>query len=205
MQRILFHIGAWLIVLFVTGCDEPMPAKRVYQEVVQPAPTTAVPNDAVHAGMRDMAGPIAAAAAAPFIWATPADWREEAGYGMRTATLWIEDGATQAECTLIVLTGDVGGLAANVVRWLEQVQLPVPAAAELEAYLEALPRFTTAGGSTGVLIDFDEWVSADDARSTLASIISLEQGQTLFIKLTGPAALLRREKTNFIALCESIR
>jgi hypothetical protein len=202
MQRILFHTGAWLIVLSVTGCDEPVPTKRVYQEVVQPAPVTAVPADAIHAGMSDMTRPIPVATeAAAFEWVTPTGWREEAGTGMRTATLWIED----AECTLIVLTGDMGGMAANVARWLEQVQLPVPAAAELEAYVEALPRFTTAGGGSGVLIDFDEWVFADDARSTLAGVISLEQGQTLFVKLTGPAALLRREKMNFIELCESIR
>jgi len=201
------HTYILLSCLIVTGCSDPEVPKRHYREVIVEAPPPAeqAMNDA-HPPMRDI--PMPAQTRSPetssFAWDTPEGWREEAGIGMRLATLRVDADTEQAECTLIVLGGDAGGLAANIVRWMEQVQIDPPSDDALRAYVDGLDRLETEGGLTGVFIDFDEFVEDPSALSTLAGII--ERGhETLFVKLTGSKDLLAREREHFIALCKSIR
>ena len=217
------HFGALGLLLVVAGCAEPEVPKRHYQEFIIEAPPPVdhhhhhhdhahemtgadLPADHVHGEMRDMPMPMQRRPeqASTFEWDTPSDWREEPGAGMRLATLWVSGNGEEAECTLIVLGGDAGGLQANIVRWMEQVQIQPPMGYEMQNYLDELEEFTTAGGDRGVLIDFAPFVAEPDQLSTLAAII--ERGrESLYIKLTGSRALLEQERSAFDQLARSIR
>jgi hypothetical protein len=196
-----YTIAICLPVLLLVACAE-QPEKRVYTEIVIDAPPPVARGvDEAHRDMRDMALPAVqrSSGSAEFSWTAPAGWREEPGTGMRLATLWVEDG----ECTLIVLSGDVGGLAANIARWMDQVQLRPLSPAQMQSYIEGLERFETSAGLSGLLLDFDEFVQDAAALSTLGGII--QRGpETMFVKLTGSKSLLARERDNFITLCKSI-
>jgi hypothetical protein len=188
--------------LLGVGCAE-QPEKRVYAEIVveAPPPVERVMEEA-HRDMRDLPLPPVSRpyGGSEFVWNTPAGWRQEPGTGMRLATLWIEDG----ECTLIVLSGDVGGLPANIARWMDQVQLRPLSPAHMQSYIDSLERFETATGLSGLLLDFDMFVEEPTALSTLGGIIQ-RGSETMFVKLTGSKSLLARERDNFIALCRSIQ
>lgn len=202
------HTYLLLSCLIVTGCSEPEVPKRHYQEILVEAPPPmeqAMPHDS-HGSMADI--PLRAQTrppeATPFTWDTPDGWTKEPGVGMRLATLRIETDTEQAECTLIVLSGDAGGLGANIVRWMEQVHIDPPPDYALRAYVDGLDRLETEGGLAGVFIDFDEFVEDPAALSTLAGIIERDR-ETMFVKLTGSKDLLARERDNFIQLYKSIR
>ena len=194
--------------LILTGCSEPEVPKRHYQEIVveAPPPVEQAMHHDPHPSMTDIPLPAQPRLpeAPPFTWDTPDGWTEEPGVGMRLATLRIDTDTEQAECTLIVLGGDAGGLTANIVRWMEQVHIAPPSDYALRTYVDGLDRLQTEGGLAGVVIDFDEFVDDPAALSTLAGII--ERGrETVFVKLTGSKGLLARERDNFIQLCKSIR
>lgn len=216
--------GAIAAVFLVAGCAEPEVPKRSYREFIVEAPPpgdhhhhhhhdhahamtdSEMPADHVHAEMRDIPMPIQRRPdqATTFEWDTPEGWREEAGAGMRLATLWVSDNGGEVECTLIVLGGDAGGVQANIVRWMEQVRIQPPTGHEMQAYLDGLEEIATQGGDRGVFIDFGEFVPEPDQLSTLAAII--ERGaESLFIKFTGPRQLLEQERSAFNQLAQSIR
>lgn len=207
MKRCIYILMS-LSLAAVTGCSEPDVPKRHYQEIIVEAAPHMEHDDAqeAHASMRDVPMPLHTRQAdeVTLSWDTPDGWSEGAGSGMRLATWRINDAPDGTECTLIVLSGDAGGLAANIVRWMEQVQIAPPSDAALRAYVDGLERIQTQRAMTGVLVDFDEFVDDPSALSTLAAII--ESGrETLFVKLTGPKGVLARERENFIQLCISMR
>ncbi len=197
-------------ILIFAGCSEPEVPKRQYQEFIVDAPPPAehaTDDPHHHAHMTDIPLPAETpppAQSAEFEWDTPEEWREEAGAGMRLATLLIDADTEQAECTLIVLGGDTGGLQANIERWMEQAGIDPPYGDAMRAYVDGLEQFETAGGDTGLLVDFDPFVDDASATSTLVGII--ERGEeTLFVRLTGSKGLLASERERFISLCKSIR
>ncbi len=196
------------MLLIFAGCAEQEVPKRHYQEfIVEASPATPATGDPHHhAHMTDIPLPAQAppVQSAEFEWDTPEEWREEPGAGMRVATLHIDGDTEQAECTLIVLAGDTGGLQANIERWMEQVGIAPPSGYAMGTYLDELERFETAGGDAGLLVDFDPFVDDASATSTLVGII--ERGEeTLFVRLTGSKGLLASERDRFVSLCKSIR
>jgi hypothetical protein len=223
MRQNIFHYGvrcgAAGILLALAGCGAPDLEPRSYVEIHVPPPPTPEPDPHGPMTSMPMADPhgllppvssssSSAAAAAPqrsasFAWNVPEGWRAEPGTGMRLATLWIEADGQKGECSLIVLGGDSGGLDANIRRWMGQVNLN-PAEPQVRAFMDAIPRFETEAGLTGLLIDFGPLVTDPSGLSTLASII--ENGhETLFVKLTGPAKLLADHRDSFMQLSLSVR
>ncbi len=196
--------------LSFAACSDEAPPKRYYQEVVVQAPPSASMDP--HAGMDTSAGMLApplTAAPPPaqgrsIMWEIPEGWVQQPGSGMRLATLVIQTEEETAECTLIILSGDVGGLDANIQRWMGQIGLPIPPAPEFRSYVNNLTRFETVGGHSALLIDFNPLVQDDAALSTLGGIIEVGP-LTLFIKLTGSKRLLTAEYDRFVELCKSVR
>lgn len=197
--------------MLFAACSDEAPPKRYYQEVVIQAPPPSEPVDP-HAGM-DISGGMLAPPLTPMAppasgrsitWDIPEGWDQQPGSGMRLATLVIRTESETAECTLIILSGDVGGLDANIQRWMGQVNLPIPPSAEFRSYVNNLARFQTAGGHSALLVDFNPLVQDDAALSTLGGIIEMGP-QTLFIKLTGSKGLLADEYDRFLSLCRSVR
>ena len=184
-----------LIVLLLAGCGPRETVVRRYREIdpppPAPAPSAAEPSpaagQAVPMGDHDL----------KIAWTTPEGWTEAPGAAMRIATFRV--GAS--ECTLVAFPGDVGGLEANLGRWLGQ--LNVEATPERLAALTAAaqPLRTTAGWE-GRWFDFAPVLPPGAASSMLAALVPVE-GRTLFVKLTGaPAALAAARRDVEAALAD---
>ena len=136
-------------------------------------------------------------------WEVPAGWSAGPERPMRKATLLIpgEAGAPGAELSVTAFPGDVGGNLANVNRWRQQLSLPPIGEAELGSALQHL--------DVGALhVDFVELVGPAkppaSPQSVLGAIVPYA-GATWFFKLTGPDALVARERDAFLAFVRSLR
>ncbi|MBU0676740.1 MAG: hypothetical protein KJ626_01370 [Verrucomicrobia bacterium] len=144
-------------------------------------------------------------AAPGFTWTAPEGWKSIPASGWRLAAFEVEKDSGKAVCTIITLEGDAGGLAANVERWLGQLNLQAPPRDELNEILAGEKRFRTDAGFESMMVDLSRWTEGDDpARTSMIAGIIAAGPQTLFIKLTGPHTLLAEEKANLESLCESI-
>jgi len=136
-----------------------------------------------------------ASAENPFRFVLPEGWEELPPTSMRLVNLR-PAGDPSAECSLVVLGGDGGGLTANVNRWRDQMGLGPLSDEEVER----LPR-TILLGQPATLIDLQGSYSGmtDEARSDYGMLgaVLVTQGFTLFLKMTGPATLVQQERANF--------
>jgi hypothetical protein len=113
---------------------------------------------------------------------------------MRYATLRAPvDGKLDVSVT--VLPGDAGGELANVNRWRNQIGLPPIDGAALAAARKPVP----SGAGAISLYDF---TSAD---KRLVAGLTLVDGNSWFIKMTGEAAAVGRARSDFLRLVESLR
>lgn len=154
----------------------------------------------------NLPGPaLAQDAPASLSWTAPEGWEEIPGSGMRKATFLASSGAQTAECSIVSFPGDVGGEAANLVRWAGQVGVTL-SQEDATAFMGQAEPFTTQSGIEGRIYDFSGLLApaAADAPSMLAGI--LDHGhEKVFVKLMGPRSLLADEKERFRQLSTSIR
>lgn len=123
---------------------------------------------------------------------------------MRLASFSVGSGSATGLCTIVQLGANAGGLRANVVRWLGQLGIDEPPAADLQAFLEQQQQVDTRGGLKGIVVDLSPLVpGGDEAQSMLASQVS-SASATLFVKLTATKAVLAAEKDRFVGLCMSM-
>ncbi len=180
-----------------TSCGRRSSAWSSYEEVQ----TDARMSDAGKVN----ALPMSSHASDALHWTAPEGWRETAGSGMRLVTFSLDRGGQTGLCTLVRLGGAAGGLEANVRRWLGQIQVPEPPASAWKDFLDRQERVRSAGGFDGVITDLTVLGPQEpDVPSMLAGLFMLEH-ETLFVKLTGPLALLRAEREAFASLCLSLR
>lgn len=126
---------------------------------------------------------------------------------MRLATFKINSNGKEAECTMIPLQGDAGGLEANISRWMDQLrsvgtQLPVDVTEK--KMVEKAEKFINKGNLPAVIVDFTSVTPSPSDKSFLVSIISV-QGSSVFIKLMGEKSQLIENKDKFKFLCQSFR
>ena len=122
---------------------------------------------------------------------------------MRLMTYTVGDVAP-AECVVSTFPGDVGGLAANVNRWRTQMS----AAPMTGAQIAALPTITVLGKTATLMEATGSYNNSMTGTSgtdyTMLGVICPLESSTLFVKMTGPAALIATEKDNFLAFCASL-
>jgi len=135
----------------------------------------------------------------PLDWDTPAGWENQGSSGMRIATLLVEG----QECTILSFPGGVGGDEANIRRWLGQLGHTLPDD-RVKHFVANPAQFTTAGGYECRLFDYADLLPSGASPSTLVGIITIDE-HSAFVKLTGNAGVLARQKNAFEALCRSIR
>ncbi len=185
----------------------------------------AIPDDDIHASLRKgqkgasgampMMGAVdaqtqkmleASVARPPLSWATPPGWQETPGSGMRLVNFTSADKDNPAECTIISLGGQAGGLESNVVRWMKQVNIAVPQAPAMEQFLAAQKKVKTRDGFDATIIDLTQLQSKDDlaSPSMVATIITLPD-MTVFVKMTGSRGAVLKNRDQFQALCESLK
>lgn len=113
-------------------------------------------------------------------------------------------GNPDAECYVALLPSDGGGVVANVNRWRDQVGLEGITAEEAEA----LPRRSFFGGAA-VLVDcagvYTGMGGPEREGWRLVGLMLPIGGQTMFVKMTGPADVLEASMEGFDAFCASVR
>ena len=210
MHRFLQLTGLTALALACSSCGKQESGWRSYKEVTR-QPERGHNHDHSHDQARapasmpmpaDMPGGGGAAPAGSLAWKTPEGWTESAGSGMRLASFSIGSGSDTGLCTIVMLGGNAGGEEANVVRWIGQIGLEVPAEDALRSFLERQEKITSAGGYKGIAVDLSE-LDPTKPQSMLAAMLDIN-GSTAFIKLTGPVALLKQEKPRFIEICASV-
>lgn len=125
-------------------------------------------------------------------WTVPGGWQKAEGQKpMRVATFTIPGG----EVAISQLSGNAGGLLANVNRWCGQVGLPAMTAEQLPAIA---PQFEIPGfvGNTMHLKGAEKHMIA-------AVIYEPKADRTWFVKLLGPPALVDQQEAALIAFAKS--
>lgn len=146
--------------------------------------------------MRDGSDHGGATATPELVWDNPTGWTELPPNSMRTANLK-PAGHPDAECYLSLLPGGAGGLVDNVNRWRKQMGL---AAIDAEA-VKALPTQKLLGldavrvDLTGAFSGMAEGPGKSDYQ--LIGLLTTFGEQSIFVKMTGPAAVISAEAANF--------
>ena len=188
-------IATCALCVTVIGCGQPEPTVRRYTEVSVPPPMTAKPE---LSAMPSIGNRQSAIGNAPLAWDKPEDWDELPASGMRLAAFTVGG----AECTIISLPGNVGGLEANIERWAGQIGAPATHEA-LHPFMDSAEPFETTAGDAGQLFDFQK-LSFETEQSILAGIIKIGQ-MTVFVKMTGTPDTLNAERDKLLTLCQSIQ
>ncbi|GEP42507.1 hypothetical protein [Brevifollis gellanilyticus] len=140
-------------------------------------------------------------------WTVPQGWAESSTpdpMGMRLVDLRFGPNQ-EGECYISLLPGPSGGLDANVNRWRSQMGLP-PYTAEELASLPKKPFFNRE--ATFVAFDGDFKGFGAEAAKTgyrMLGLINSAEQATIFVKLTGPKALVEQNAAAFDQFCQSIR
>lgn len=213
MRRVLFASVALVSVSF-SGCRKEEVA--YYKVPKEPAPAAApaakgtMPNDETHAGVAQRAGgtaagrgmadtPVATATGGGLVWRGPAHWQEKPASGMRKGTFTIAgDGGVTAELAITAFPGDVGGEVANVNRWRGQIQLPPLSPDEATRSIERIE-------ANGLKIGVVEMAGAGENATRVLGAMVPHGGATWFFKLTGPDALVAKEKPAFMEFVRTIK
>ena len=140
----------------------------------------------------------------PMSWVVPQGWRQVGPGSMRFVDMRFGPN-DEGEAFVSALTGDGGGLLANVNRWRAEMGLEPTD----EAGLGGLETVTFLGGAA-LLVDLDgdyRPVGASQARADhrLIGLIQPATELTFFVKMTGPADLVEQEREKFEQFIRSVR
>ena len=201
-----------LTLLLPSGCrDREITAYRAPKD---PVATSALPpptTDTLPPGHPPLGAPAAPGADAmantavptggdSLTWTAPAAWTAMPDRPMRKATYAIKgtDG-TAADLSITAFPGDTGGLLPNLNRWRGQISLPPLAENQLDAHREHIDI-----GSLHVdVADFAGTANGAPTR-IIGAVVPLD-GETWFFKLTGPDALVAKEKPAFLEFLRTVR
>lgn len=138
--------------------------------------------------------PPPAAAEAGLAWTLPKGWTDEAGSGMRYAT--IKPTTPKVDVSVIVLPGPAGGELANVNRWRGQLGLqPID-----ESAMNAARKALKAPAGAISVYDFSD----GQKKNRLIAGLTVLNGSTWFVKMTGEAAAVNAARPDFLNLLQSL-
>ena len=129
-------------------------------------------------------------------WQVPSGWKAAGPKPMRLASFDIPDAAGNGDVSISKLSGNGGGLLANVNRWRGQVGLAPLEAGALAANSKAV---ATAGGDSGT------WVELVGTEKTILGAIVARGEVSWFFKLTAPSAVAAQNREAFEQFVRSIR
>lgn len=114
---------------------------------------------------------------------------------MRLASYKVNDAeGNELDFSVTSFPGDVGGLLANVNRWLGQIGVQPTDVEGLKEFVRPI----TIDGIPAQLVE----ASSDD--KTFYAAILMRDNRSWFFKLTGSKTLAEKEKENFSAFLESV-
>jgi hypothetical protein len=148
---------------------------------------------------------VATASGPGLTWTAPANWKTKAGSAMRKGSYAITaDGvAGEADLSITAFGGAVGGDLANLNRWRGQLQLPP--VTEFDSSTQRLDHndlHITVVDLAGT--GMNAATNKPEPQRILAAMIPY-QGATWFFKMSGPDALVAKEKPAFIAFLDTIK
>lgn len=123
----------------------------------------------------------------PVRFTKPEPWRPGRGSSMRLAAFNAGPEDAVAEITVIPAGGD---LRPNVARWIGQIRGDSPPEDVVDAAMESAEKLSVDGrdGQRFLLLGETDTADAIDA-----TVISLDDGFSLFVKMTGPSATVKAE------------
>ena len=137
--------------------------------------------------------PVPTATGQALVWTAPAPWTPKPGSAMRKGSYAISGPEGAGDLSITAFPGDVGGNLANVNRWRGQLRLPP--VTDLTGAVQPLE----VNGLN--LLVFD----AANGGSRILGAIVPRPGETWFFKLTGPDALVAREKPAFLDFLRTVK
>ena len=127
-------------------------------------------------------------------WNAPDHWERKPSTQMRIGNYTVSGEKGEAlDFSITSFPGDVGGILANVNRWLGQVGMDATDEAGLSQYLSD----RTIDQKPGKLV-----IAESDEQALYAAIL-FHRGRSWFLKLMGDVELARAEKENFLGLIDS--
>jgi len=135
-------------------------------------------------------------------WQVPEGWQaQDAPPMVRAKFILPASGQSQAEVTVSDLAGSGGDKLLNLNRWRGQLSLAPITAGELEKHVTELE----VSGSKAMLAEM-EGVSARTGKPARMVVVSVpKDGVTWFFKLMGDAAVVEKEKNNFLQFVKSCK
>lgn len=137
--------------------------------------------------------PVTTATNQALAWTAPSSWTPKPVSAMRKGSYAISGPEGAGDLSITAFPGDVGGNLANVNRWRGQLQLPP--VADLTDIVQPLE----ANGLNMLIFD------AANGGSRILGAIVPRPGETWFFKLTGPDALVAREKPAFLDFLRTVK
>lgn len=193
------------LLLTANGCQkEEITTYRVAKEPVPAVPppaasaAAAAPASAGAGGAPMANTPVATASGNALVWTAPSSWTAKPAGSMRKGSYAVKGDGGEADMAVTAFPGDVGGDLANLNRWRGQIGLPAVGQAEFDRDTRHLDR----NGLHMTVVDIAG--SGANAQRILGAMVP-HQGATWFFKLSGPDALVAREKPAFLALLDSIK
>lgn len=136
-------------------------------------------------------------------WDIPADWQQVPSRSSARLITMSPKSSEDVQCWLIVFPGQAGSLRDNVNRWRGEVK------AELldDAGIEALPTLSVLGKDATLVEAYGDYAgqSGQVEAAGLLGLICYVGSESVFVKMVGPAELVRAEKGNFVTFCRSLR
>ena len=127
-------------------------------------------------------------------WEAPPHWEQKKSTQMRIGNYAVSNGAGESlDFSITSFPGDVGGILANVNRWLGQIGMDATDEAGLAKYLSD----RTIDEKPAKL------VIAESGEQALYAGILLHKGRSWFLKMMGDLTLAQSEKDNFLRVVDS--
>lgn len=214
MQKI-FLVSLIFLSLGLPACYRDAPSREITdiqhvspeQRVTPPVLTTAErfglenaassdPNETTLSSIDNVASGETGSKPNRIAWTPPPTWTQGESRPMRLATFFPAN-EKNVECSVIVLSGEAGGIEPNLNRWRGQMELSPLSSDELArlATFDLLDSQATYMECTGTLPTGEAWA--------LLGLICPLANETIFVKMTGPAASVIPEKEHFMAFVRS--
>ena len=133
-----------------------------------------------------------------FSWETPDAWMSAEGSSMRLASFKIPFSTGYGDLSIIELSGDGGGLMANVNRWRDQIGMSPLSRDEIETRAEKMEN--ELGNFTVFRL-----INPERRESAFLTAILPLHASTLFIKLHASTEGLLEIENDFMSFCFSIK
>lgn len=200
------HCGVPVLSLcLLSGCGKKSDEIAVYR-VEKPAAQTVMPmaTAADPSSMPMSSAPFAATEStsatqpAKYAWDVPSEWKTLPASGMRAASFSFETtDKSVLDISVVVLSGDAGGLTANINRWRGQIGLADLSDTEVAAGIKELD---TAAGSVKTCA----FSNPATKQGIAAGILSDEEG-AWFFKMSGSDTAVNEGSASFARFLGSLR